>query len=250
MKNNGKNSRGSVNARTKRALDLLISAPVFIMTLPIQAATAAAVFASMGRPVLFRQERPGLDGKSFELVKFRSMHEVDASKGRVDDASRLTRVGRFIRSTSLDELPTLVNILKGDMSLVGPRPLRMKYLKRYTSEQARRHLVRPGLTGLAQVSGRNGITWERRFVLDTYYVDNQSLWFDIKILAKTVQVVLAREGVSEEGQATMTEFLGSSGEKIAEAKLQKIGMTSDFLADLRTLLSRVFGRSTNGASHN
>lgn len=194
----------------KRIMDLVLTIPVLVVSAPVQLATAAAIYLSMGRPVLFRQERPGLHGEIFELVKFRSMHHVNPSKGFTDDASRLTRVGKFIRSTSLDELPTLWNVVRGDMSLVGPRPLRVKYLERYSPEQARRHEVRPGLTGLAQVNGRNSISWEERFSYDVYYVDNQSILLDLQILFKTVKVVLTRRGISEDGQATMTEFLGNS----------------------------------------
>ena len=163
---------------------------------------------SMGKPVLFRQERPGKDGELFNMLKFRTMHHLDPAKGLVDDASRLTEVGKLLRSTSLDELPELINVLRGDMSLVGPRPLLVKYLDLYTPRQARRHEVRPGITGLAQVSGRNGLSWEDRFELDVQYVDNWSLLADAKILLDTILVVLKRDGIAEEGQATMTEFTG------------------------------------------
>lgn len=241
MKNNGKDTRRFLSSSIKRTFDLLVSAPIFVMTLPIQAATAAAVLASMGAPVLFRQQRPGLDGKPFELMKFRSMHGVDASKGRVDDSSRLTRVGKFIRSTSLDELPTLLNIIKGDMSLVGPRPLRMKYLDRYSPEQARRNTVKPGMTGLAQVNGRNGISWEERFAWDTYYVDHKSFLLDLKILIKTVHVVLSREGVTEQGQVTMTEFLGSTEESQLDTKIEPSKLPAGITSDIRRLIAEVLG---------
>ncbi|AIN82133.1 MULTISPECIES: sugar transferase [Corynebacterium] len=194
----------------KRGIDVAASAAGLIVLSPVMGATALAVRLSMGKPVLFRQERPGQDGEPFNILKFRTMHHVNPAKGFVDDASRLTQVGKFLRSTSLDELPELFNVLRGDMSLVGPRPLRMKYLERYSPRQARRHEVPPGITGLAQVSGRNGITWEERFEYDVQYVDNWSLLLDAKILLDTILVVLRREGISEEGQATMTEFTGSS----------------------------------------
>lgn len=194
----------------KRGVDIAASAAGLIVLSPVMGATALAVRLSMGKPVLFRQERPGQDGEPFNILKFRTMHHVNPAKGFVDDASRLTEVGKFLRSTSLDELPELFNVLRGDMSLVGPRPLRMKYLERYSPRQARRHEVPPGITGLAQVSGRNGITWEERFEYDVQYVDNWSLLLDAKILLDTILVVLRREGISEEGQATMTEFTGSS----------------------------------------
>ena len=199
----------------KRGIDIAASAAGLIVLSPVMGATALAVRLSMGKPVLFRQERPGQDGEPFNILKFRTMHHVNPAKGLVDDASRLTEVGKFFRSTSLDELPELFNVLRGDMSLVGPRPLRMKYLERYSPRQARRHEVPPGITGLAQVSGRNGITWEERFEYDVQYVDNWSLLLDAKILLDTILVVLKREGISEEGQVTMTEFTGSSEKDVS-----------------------------------
>jgi lipopolysaccharide/colanic/teichoic acid biosynthesis glycosyltransferase len=171
--------------------------------LPLLAVTGLAVRLSLGRPVFFVQERPGLGGRPFRLIKFRTMRA-----GQGSDAERLTRLGRFLRSTSLDELPELLNVLKGEMSLVGPRPLLMRYLARYTPEQARRHEVRPGLTGWAQVNGRNALTWERKFEYDVWYVDHRSLWLDAKILWLTVWQVLTRKGISGEGEATMGEFWG------------------------------------------
>lgn len=165
----------------------------------------------LGSPVLFRQVRPGLDGKPFEMVKFRTMtDERGADRQLLPDAVRLTPFGRFLRATSLDELPELWNVLKGDMSLVGPRPLLMDYLSLYTPEQARRHEVRPGVTGWAQVNGRNAISWEEKFVLDVWYVEHQSLWLDIKILWLTVKKVLVREGISAAGDATMPIFRGKN----------------------------------------
>lgn len=161
-------------------------------------------------PVLFRQERPGLHGEPFEMVKFRTMLAPDPARGLVDDADRLTRLGRVLRATSLDELPSLWNIVRGDMSLVGPRPLLMRYLPRYSPEQARRHDVRPGLTGLAQVSGRNALTWERKFELDVEYVEHHTLRGDLRILLATVAKVLRRDGIAAEDSVTMPEFMGSS----------------------------------------
>jgi lipopolysaccharide/colanic/teichoic acid biosynthesis glycosyltransferase len=164
----------------------------------------------LGRPVFFRQVRPGLNGRPFEMVKFRTMTDERGPDGQLlPDAARLTSFGRFLRSTSLDELPELWNVLKGDMSLVGPRPLLMEYLPLYSPEQARRHEVRPGVTGWAQVNGRNAISWEEKFELDVWYVDHQSLWLDIKILWLTVKKVLVRDGISAAGEATIGKFTGS-----------------------------------------
>lgn len=193
--------------RVKRLLDLSASAGLMVITLPIQAAVAAVVLADVGRPVVFRQPRPGKDGRVFELVKFRTMRHPDSD--HVSDAERLTSVGRFLRSTSLDELPTFWNVLKGEMSLVGPRPLLVEYLDRYTPEQARRHEVVPGVTGLAQVSGRNGLSWDEKLALDVHYVDHRSLGLDISILLRTVGHVVRRTGVSTEGHATAPEFTGT-----------------------------------------
>jgi len=193
----------------KRFFDLAVALPAFVVSLPVQAVTALAVRLSMGRPVLFRQRRPGLDGEVFELVKFRTMHHEDASRGRVDDASRLTTTGRVLRKLSLDELPSLWNIVRGDMSLVGPRPLLERYLERYSPEQARRHEVRPGLTGLAQVSGRNQVSWEDKLRLDVEYVDTRTFVGDLRILLATVSQVVRGSGVSADGEATMPEFQGN-----------------------------------------
>jgi lipopolysaccharide/colanic/teichoic acid biosynthesis glycosyltransferase len=167
----------------------------------------------MGGPILFRQQRPGLDGTPFELIKFRTM--TDARRADADtrlDAERLTPLGKFLRSTSIDELPTLWNVVRGDMSLVGPRPLLMQYLRRYTREQARRHEVRPGITGWAQIRGRNALGWEEKFRLDVEYVDRIGLRLDLRILLETLVVVLRRRGISAHGHATMPEFLGSDGD--------------------------------------
>jgi len=195
--------------RVKRALDIAIAVPLFILTLPIQAVTVLAIRVRLGSPVLFRQRRPGLHGEPFVMIKFRTMQKVDPAQGLVDDASRMTPLGHRLRATSLDELPTLWNIIRGDISLVGPRPLLMQYLDRYSAEQARRHEVRPGLTGLAQVSGRNALSWEEKFRLDVKYVDHHSLFGDLKILLATLRSVVRRDGISAAGEATMPEFLGS-----------------------------------------
>ena len=194
----------------KRLLDTSVTALGLVVLSPVLGAVALAVASRLGRPVLFRQIRPGLHGRPFEMVKFRTMTDVRGPDGELlPDADRLTPFGRFLRSSSLDELPELWNVLKGDMSLVGPRPLLMRYLDRYTSEQARRHEVRPGITGLAQVSGRNALSWEDKFALDVWYVDNRSLALDMKILAQTLLRVVRRDGVSAADHATMPEFTGS-----------------------------------------
>lgn len=194
----------------KRALDLALAAPAFAVTLPVQIVAATAIRLCMGRPVFFCQERPGLHGASFTLVKFRTMLEPDASGKRIDDASRLTGLGRLMRSSSVDELPTLWNVLKGDMSLVGPRPLLTQYLDVYTPAQARRHQVRPGLTGLAQINGRNELSWEERFDYDLAYVRDHSLIGDLRIMVATLILVIKREGISAPGEATMPVFRGTN----------------------------------------
>lgn len=197
----------------KRVFDLLLTLVGGVILLPFVLLIAAAVYISMGSPVIFRQKRPGLHGEPFELLKFRTMSDlVDERQQPLSDAQRLTRLGRFLRSSSLDELPELWNVLRGEMSLVGPRPLLMQYLQRYTSEQARRHEVLPGITGWAQVNGRNALTWEDKFRFDIWYVDNWSLWLDFKILLITVWKVLRREGISQQGHATAEEFMGSREE--------------------------------------
>lgn len=191
----------------KRAVDIAVSAAGLVVTAPLQLGVAALIRLRMGSPVLFRQRRPGKNGEIFDLVKFRTMLAPTAD--RISDEDRLTRLGRLLRSTSLDELPTLLNVFKGDMSLVGPRPLLVEYLEYYTPEQARRHEVRPGVTGLAQVSGRNNVDWDRRFALDVEYVDNRSLALDFRILRDTVGTVVNRRGISQQGHATMTPFTGA-----------------------------------------
>lgn len=195
----------------KRFLDILFSFSALLILLPICIIVSFLVFLKLGSPVLFRQTRPGLDGKPFNMLKFRSMlHAVDKDGQPLPDEQRLTRFGQILRSTSLDELPGLLNVIKGDMSLVGPRPLLMEYLPLYSKEQARRHEVRPGITGWAQVNGRNAISWEDKFKLDVWYVDNQSFWLDVKILFLTVKKVFLREGVSAEGHVTIEPFKGGS----------------------------------------
>lgn len=197
----------------KRLIDTVLAAAVLALAAPVVLVIALAIRASMGRPVLFRQVRPGLHGRLFCIYKFRTMTDARDAQGRLlPDGERLTLLGRFLRSTSLDELPQLWNVLRGEMSLVGPRPLLPEYLDRYTPEQARRHEVRPGITGWAQVNGRNATTWEERLRQDVWYVDNWSLWLDFKILWMTVVKVLRREGVSKEGHATMPEFMGTQSE--------------------------------------
>ncbi len=190
----------------KRVLDVAVTGVALLASAPVQALVAAAVRTNLGSPVLFRQERAGKDGRIFTLYKFRTMRDVDPERDLITDEQRLTGFGKFLRSTSLDELPSLWNILTGDMSLVGPRPLLVRYLDRYTPEQAERHRVRPGLTGLAQVNGRNATTWEERFNYDRAYVRNITLLGDLKIIGRTFTTVLKRDGISAEGNATMPEF--------------------------------------------
>jgi sugar transferase EpsL len=203
----------------KRILDIFVSAIGLLMLCPLLAAIALIVRVNLGAPVLFKQRRPGRYGKPFDIYKFRTMtNEQDSAGKLLPDGQRLKKVGRFLRVTSLDELPELINVLKGDMSLVGPRPLLMQYLDRYTPEQARRHEVKPGITGWAQINGRNTLTWEEKFKLDVWYVDNHSFGLDLKILLKTVAKVLKREGINEEGQATMGEFMGNAGHNNKAAK--------------------------------
>lgn len=203
-------TRPTPYAPVKRLLDITVSTLALTLLSPVLAVTALVVRQRLGTPVLFRQIRPGLNGKPFEMLKFRSMRDAVASDGQpLSDAERLTSFGRFLRSTSLDELPGLWNVLKGDMSLVGPRPLLMEYLPLYTSEQARRHEVRPGISGWAQVNGRNAISWEQKFALDVWYVDNRSLWLDIKILTMTTLKVVRRDGISSAGSVTAEKFEGS-----------------------------------------
>ena len=194
----------------KRAFDIAASTSVLVVLSPVLAITAYKVKKELGSPVLFRQIRPGLHGRPFEMIKFRTMKDATDKEGNaLPDSERLTEFGKKLRASSLDELPELWNVLKGDMSLVGPRPLLMEYLPLYSVEQAKRHNVRPGVTGYAQVNGRNSLSWEDKFKLDTWYVEHQSLCLDMKILLKTVKKVIIKDGISAEGEATMTKFTGT-----------------------------------------
>ncbi len=195
---------------SKRIFDLLLVAAGGVLILPLLLMLALLVWRYHGRPLMFRQQRPGYRGKPFFIYKFRTMTDARHADGSLlPDAERLTKLGRFLRAASLDELPELLNVLRGEMSLVGPRPLLMQYLPRYSPEQARRHAVLPGITGWAQVNGRNALTWEDKFRLDVWYVDHWSLWLDIKILGMTFWKVVKREGISQPGHATAEEFMGS-----------------------------------------
>ena len=194
----------------KRLLDIIIASTALILLAPLYAFVAYKVKKNLGSPVFFRQVRPGLHGKPFEMIKFRTMKDaVDANGQPLPDSERLTAFGKMLRSTSLDEMPELWNVIKGDMSIVGPRPLLTEYLPLYNEEQAKRHNVRPGMTGHAQVNGRNAIGWEEKFKLDTWYVEHQSTLLDFKIMFKTVHKVLAKDDISAEGEATMTRFTGT-----------------------------------------
>jgi sugar transferase EpsL len=195
----------------KRVFDLCVASTALVALAPLLLILAALVRIRLGAPVIFRQQRPGLHGRPFTMLKFRSMTDArDAEGNLLPDEQRLTPFGRFLRSSSLDELPELINVIRGDMSLVGPRPLLMEYLDRYTPEQMRRHEVRPGITGWAQVNGRNAISWDQKFVLDVWYVDHLSFWLDLRILALTVLRVAQRDGISQRGCATTTIFQGTS----------------------------------------
>lgn len=197
----------------KRLLDIVAAGLGLLVLSPLLLFIAWRIRATMGSPVLFKQQRPGLHGKPFTMLKFRTMRDaLDHDGNPLPDAKRITKLGRFLRSSSLDELPELWNVLKGDMSLVGPRPLLMEYLPLYNARQTRRHEVRPGITGWAQVNGRNAISWEEKFDLDVWYVDNQSIFLDIKILCLTVARVASRQGISHAGEATMSKFTGSQQE--------------------------------------
>lgn len=194
----------------KRTLDIAVAASLLVATFPLMIAIGMLIYLRMGRPILFRQMRPGLRGRPFLLLKFRTMRDTRSADGQpLPDARRLTRLGRLLRRTSLDELPQLLNVLAGSMSLVGPRPLLMQYLRRYSAEQARRHDVQPGLTGWAQVHGRNALSWDEKFDLDLWYVDHHTLALDLCILAGTARMVFRGEGISHAGNATMPEFLGN-----------------------------------------
>ncbi|MGO8689423.1 MAG: sugar transferase [Thermoguttaceae bacterium] len=194
----------------KRGLDLAVAGVAMVLLLPLLGGIALAIRLTMGRPILFRQRRPGLHGRPFEILKFRTMLDLRDGQGRVlSDVQRLTRLGRLLRHSSLDELPALLNLLRGEMSLVGPRPLLMQYLDRYSPEQARRHDVPPGITGWAQINGRNAISWEEKFQLDLWYIDHWSLWLDIRILWLTIWRVMRRDGINSAEDVTMLEFMGS-----------------------------------------
>lgn len=200
----------SVQRTLKRVFDVVVSTALLVILAPVLGGIALAVRLKLGTPVLFTQVRPGLHGRPFTIYKFRTMRDARDAQGRLlPDEERITRFGRFLRSSSLDELPELVNVLRGDMSLVGPRPLIMAYLERYTPEQARRMEMLPGITGLAQVSGRNTVSWDDRFRLDVEYIDTWSFGLDIAILFKTIGAVVNRSGISAEGHATMPEFTGT-----------------------------------------
>ena len=195
---------------TKRLFDLTATSLGLLLIWPLIVMLALLVRIKFGSPILFRQQRPGIHSKPFMMYKLRTMtDERDATGNLLPDADRLTAFGNFLRSSSLDELPELINVLKGDMSMVGPRPLLMEYLPLYSQEQNRRHEVRPGITGWAQVNGRNALSWDEKFKLDVWYVDHQSLWLDIRILWMTVEKVFKRDGISQDGQATMSKFTGS-----------------------------------------
>jgi len=197
----------------KRLFDVVIASIALVILSPLYIFVAYKVKKNLGSPVLFRQVRPGLDGLPFEMIKFRTMKDAFDEQGNpLPDSERLTHFGKMLRSTSLDEMPELWNVIKGDMSVVGPRPLLMEYLPLYNKEQAKRHNVRPGMTGHAQVNGRNAISWEQKFKLDTWYVENRSIWLDFKIMLQTVKKVIAKDDINETGEATMTKFTGSKTE--------------------------------------
>lgn len=198
----------------KRAFDIAASASALVVLSPVLAITAYKVKKELGSPVLFRQHRPGLHGKPFEMIKFRTMKDATDKEGNaLPDSERLTEFGKKLRASSLDELPELWNVLKGDMSLVGPRPLLMEYLPLYNAEQAKRHNVRPGVTGYAQVNGRNSLSWEDKFKLDTWYVEHQTFLLDMKILLKTVKKVIIKDGINQSEEVTMTRFTGKKNEQ-------------------------------------
>lgn len=196
--------------RVKRAFDVVVGGTLLIISLPLMLVVAALVRLALGTPVLFRQTRPGLGGRPFELLKFRTMSEAKAADGRLlPDDDRMTPLGRWLRRSSLDEVPELINVVRGDVSLVGPRPLLMEYLPLYSERQAMRHAVRPGITGWAQVNGRNAVDWEERFELDLWYVQHRSFWLDLRIIALTAWRVLRPQGITQAGHATMSKFTGS-----------------------------------------
>jgi len=194
----------------KRILDFVLSIIIMLVCLPVMLIVGLIIFLTEGKPIFFFHERPGKDGQPFKLIKFRSMRNArDAEGNLLPDGERITNFGNFIRKTSIDELPELINVLRGEMSLVGPRPLLMQYVDRYSPQQFRRHEVLPGITGWAQVNGRNAISWNEKFMLDIWYIDHWSVWLDIKILLLTVWKVISGEGISQPGRATMDEFMGN-----------------------------------------
>lgn len=198
----------------KRLLDIIIASIALILLSPLYFYVAYKVRKNLGSPVIFRQVRPGLHGKPFEMIKFRTMTDERDSEGNLlSNEQRLPKFGKMLRATSLDEMPELWNVIKGDMSIVGPRPLLMDYLPLYNEEQAKRHNVRPGMTGYAQVNGRNSISWEEKFKLDTWYVENQSIWLDFKIMFQTVKKVLVKEGINQSEEVTMTRFTGNKDDQ-------------------------------------
>ncbi len=195
---------------SKRLFDLMLVVPSLLMLSPLLMVLVVLIRIQLGSPVFFTQMRPGRHGRPFWILKFRTMNNLKDSNGvLLSDADRLASFGRFLRSSSLDELPELINVLKGEMSFVGPRPLLLEYIDRYTPQQSRRHEVQPGITGWAQINGRNSLSWEKKFELDVWYVDNQSLWLDIRIIFLTFWKILKRENISQEGQATMSKFMGT-----------------------------------------
>lgn len=199
-----------MNRILKTCLDYTVATIALILLAPLMLLIAILIRCTMGGPVLFRQKRPGLRGKPFTMIKFRTMRDAVDSRGKsLPDEQRITAFGEWLRRSSLDELPELIHVLRGEMSLVGPRPLMMEYLPRYSAEQARRHDVLPGITGWAQINGRNSIAWEDKFRLDVWYVDNWTVWLDVKILLLTIKKVVKRDGISAEGYATVSEFMGS-----------------------------------------
>jgi len=208
--------------RVKRGIDVVVASVGLVVTAPVTAVTAVLVRFLLGRPVIFRHRRPGRDGVPFTLLKFRTMTDARGADGRPrPDHERLTAFGRFLRSSSIDELPELVNVVRGEMSLVGPRPLLMEYLERYTPEQARRHEVRPGITGLVQISGRNSLSWEEKFALDVWYVEHRSLALDLRILARTIPALVTRRGIAQPGHATMPNYTGAERSSAGRSSLER-----------------------------
>jgi len=217
-----------MNGFLKRLMDVFIGGAALLLLAPLMAVIALVIWLAMGRPVLFRHVRPGYKARPLVLLKFRTMNNLCDAQGRpLSDAERLTSLGKLLRRLSLDELPQLWNVLRGDMSLVGPRPLLMDYLERYSPEQARRHEVKPGITGWAQVNGRNALSWEQKFKRDVWYVDNQSLWIDLRIMFQTLSKALKRDGINQPGQATAEEFLGDRPSDAKQDLLEQKGVCAD-----------------------